>query len=219
MEDTVWTMQANLENSAAQINLVLAEELIRENVLALCQQKTKKLVFEESYTLNRMAHTCGKFFKDKKFAKREKIRRLNREVKRLKRSIITRYGIIHVYSFTIPLYDDNHGNYFYDRKGPDGEPNLYKGDKKKLKKELEKEEELEYTSLDGLTIEKINELILRQFSKKRFLPSLKKSLYSYVGIDATINSRTLNKQDIPELRVVLFFGAKRLQGIKTTAVN
>ena len=215
LEDSVTVMEAQLNEGKNFLLFSSAEEIIHENVLALCQQTSRKTTFQESVTLNRMAHTCGKFFNENKISKNKKMFSLNREVRRLKRSIITRFGIIHIYSFHIPIMDKNKGNYFYDRKGPDGEPNLYKGNKKRLKKNLEKEEELEYVALDGLALDKINELILKQFSKKKLLNSLKKNLYSFVGIDVQINRKTLKKEMIPEVRVVLFLGARRLQGIKT----
>ncbi len=213
LEDSVSTMSAKLNEGKDLLLFSSAEEIIHENVLALCQKTSRRVTFQESMTLNRMAHTCGKFFSENKFSKSKKTYSLNREVRRLKRSIITRFGIIHIYSFHIPLLNKNSGKYFYDRKGPDGEPNLYKGNKKRMKKNLQKDEELEYVALDGLEFDKINELILKQFSKKKLMSSLKKNLYSFVGIDVQINRKTLKKEMIPEVRIVLFLGARRLQGI------
>lgn len=214
VQDSSWQFSKSLETGSDQIGLATAESVIRNNVLAICQLKSTKVVFEESYTLQRMAHTCSKFFKDKKFAKKEKIGRLNREVQRLQRPIHTRFGIIHVISFSIPLFESNNGKYFYDKNGPSGAPNLYKGDKNKLLKELEEGEELDYIPLDGLTKDRVNELILKRLSNKRCLAQLKKSFYSFVGIDVAINMRSLDKKQIPELRVVLFLGARRLQALK-----
>ncbi len=218
LEDSVWAMDPQLETGTDEISFTTAVDLVRENVLAICQDKSNKTQIDESYTLKRMAHTCGKFFRTKKFSKKDKMFRLNREVRRLKRTIITRYGIVEVFSFTIPIYDKNRGRYFYDRKGPEGDPNLYKGNKKRLKRQLEEDEELEYEHIDGLTFEKINEEIERQLTRKRILSNLKKGYYSFVGIDAQINKRT-NRKQLPEVRVVLFFGARRLHHVKTSSTS
>jgi len=136
--------------------------------------------------------------------------------KQLMRSFIgskCKFGVLSVYSFTIPLVK-THGDFYYDKNGPDGEYNLYDG-KRKPKPVKEGEEEPEVHALKYYTEAELMKMIDRKIRRSRARTELSRGICSYYGFSVSIDKRTLHSGNkVPRARVVVILGSKRLKMVK-----
>ena len=134
--------------------------------------------------------------------------------KQLYRSLLgskCKFGMISIYSFNIPMLLEK-GDFYYDKDGPTGEFNLYKG-KTKIKP-TEENPDPEIVPLTYYTEEALHKLILRKLAGVNCSNELKKGRCSYYGYSVSFDKRTLGRNKIPQAQVVVIIGTKRLELLK-----
>lgn len=187
-------------------------EPLTSKVLSFLHKKanTKKTPFQQSEVLTRMAASATKAWYGSQYTDRSKWKRLEKYIRRSKHTVTTNFNILTSLSFRINLMHVPRNDFYYDRKGPEGELNLYLGQRPKT----EEEKEAEPVPVPFLTEKAILKRIERELSRKGALRAIKKGIYSYVGISIVVDQKSLYKERMPTARVVIFLGAKRLQRLK-----
>jgi hypothetical protein len=139
--------------------------------------------------------------------------------KQLKRSFLgskCRFGMISVYTFTIPLVKTT-GDFYYDRNGPDGGYNLYDG---KRKPKASGGEEPEIIPLKPYTEEELSQLIHYKLRKTRCGSELKSGLCSYYGYTVSIDKSSLGSgRKVPQARVIVLLGSRRMKLVKPKQIR
>jgi hypothetical protein len=139
--------------------------------------------------------------------------------KQLKRSFLgskCRFGMISVYTFTIPLVRTT-GDFYYDRHGPNGGYNLYDG---KRKPKASDGEVPEVTPLKPYTEEELTQLIDYKLRKTRCGSELKSGLCSYYGYAVAIDENSLGSgQKVPQARVIVLLGSRRMKLVKPKQIR
>jgi len=134
--------------------------------------------------------------------------------KQLYRSLLgskCKFGMISIYSFNIPLIDED-GAHYYDKDGPTGEFNLYKG--KTKVKPTEENPDPEIVPLSYYTEEALHKLILRKLAGAKCTNELRKGKCAYYGYTVSFDKRTLGRNKVPQAQVVVILGTKRLELLK-----
>ncbi len=176
---------------------------------SLLHEMSRRNQLKYSRVLQHLAVITLTSWKDRHFKERKKLRRIRKALARTMHQIRSHFGILQAYSFEVPVVNHNKHHYFYDRKGSSGGLNLYKGSK-----DDRKSEDFEYVPLDPLTDTQILELVRAQLKRRKIYRDLQRGLYSYLGVFSQTDSRTLYRNKIPKVRIVIFLGARRLQGIR-----
>ncbi|MDX2361043.1 MAG: hypothetical protein QNK23_09570 [Crocinitomicaceae bacterium] len=166
---------------------------------------------EQSQTLSSLSSLATQYWRGSQYANTKKWTKLSILIKQAARRSTCHFSIIKSLSFRITLVN-NHGRRFYhDRKGPEGQLNLYMGNRPSV---LENEEDIE---LEPVTFHHEDYLVaefLRKIRKKSMLSELRRGVYAYVGISVQIDEKTLNRKKLPTARIVILLGARRLQKLK-----
>jgi hypothetical protein len=116
------------------------------------------------------------------------------------------YGLVSVHTFAIPLLKKKR-RFFYDKNGPDGEFNLYKGNKP-TKTELE--EGYEYIQLEQYTYEEMSNLLSKKIRASSISKEFQRKRTCAFGYHFFINPRTVGRKKMPELRCIVILGHKRM---------
>lgn len=190
-------------DSTLSISILLDNLLLRET-------SPSKFELHKSIALTNLA-----FFSSSKasslFSKDSK-KRANR-IKKLKQILYTStksFGLITVHTFTIPLLKKEK-KYFYDKRGPGGEFNMYKGDKKEIN---ELKDDYVYQLLDKLTYEDIEKILIKKLRDSGISAELSKKRTIAVGYHFFLDKKSLKKDEIPQLKCIVILGHKRLARIK-----
>ncbi len=180
---------------------------LEKNVLYAFYKNSRKVKISQSQILDQLARLGILYWNEDKFNERKKKRRLQKYVNRSLRHLNTGFGLIEMYSFSVDLVETKNKRYFYDKRGSAGGLNLYQGSKKDVKKP----EDYDYIPLKEKTYEAIQKEIENRIRKLKISKNLSAGAFSYVGIEIKVDPKTLYKNKIPKARVVVFFGARRLQ--------
>jgi len=103
-------------------------------------------------------------------------------------------------------------SFHYDRKGPEGEVNLYMGkNRKKYKNGIP--EVTEKKPVKVILETEWTKLILKYFKKRGNQFGIRNREYSHIGIATRINEYTINRSKIPFAFVMVIIGGKQTQEI------
>jgi len=164
-----------------------------------------------SKTLNTLAAVATSAWKGSQYGNHQKWKKLNKYFRRASNQCTSSFNMIRAISFRIPLINNKGKKFYYDRKGPDGELNLFFGNAPKTKEERE---EMEQIPLGYHTEKYLIEKCMHYMRKRSIYKDVKRGLYSYVGLKIEVDTRTIYKNKIPTARVVIVVGARRLAKVK-----
>jgi len=175
------------------------------------KSKRKKDVIQCSSVLMELAALTNDHYSKLPKASATKWKSIKKQLYRSLLGSKCKFGMISIYSFNIPLINEN-GAFYYDEEGPDDEFNVYKG-KTKIKP-TEENPDPEIVPLRYYSEEELHKLILRKLSGVNCSNELKKGRCSYYGYSVSFDKRTLGRNKIPQAQVVVILGTKRLELLK-----
>lgn|GEM_PF-2390838 len=146
------------------------------------------------------------------FSKPERIARIKRRLYRIFYSSQCRFGMLSVFSFSIPVVKPS-GACYYNRKGTAGGFNLYEGRKKPVP--TKEDPEPEETPLPLITAAELSRVLQKELRRSGCYKELRSGLISYAGYAVIPDRRTFFRRGKrPQVRIVVIFGSKRLQMVK-----
>lgn len=202
--------------SGGPVNVLEDSTTAVENILKSLMQSDFKSVrhdtLQESLVLDELACYAIHRWNENAYAKQQDMRRIQRRLYRVFYASNCRFGMLSVFSFTVPLVQAP-PHFYYDRKGEDGGFNLYKG--KRKPRPTKEEPEPTVTPLKLLTEQELAAAIERKLRKVACSKELKSGRVSYAGY-AVIPDRStfFHSRRTPRVRVVILLGSKRLQLIR-----
>lgn len=168
--------------------------------------KNRADTLKQSLVLTQLATLCVKRIHTIMPTKTKRKKSLEKRIRRVFFGSSCSFGLIETISFEIPLVKKT-SNFYYNKKGPDGGFNLYRG--KSKPKASKDDPEPKETALDAYTLEELEELIQRQFTRKKVNRYLSEKNIAAFGYFMQLDETTLNKSKIPKLKVLLILGEKR----------
>jgi len=169
-----------------------------------------------SKTLTSLSKASIQAWKGSQFEDKKKWTGLNKHFKRAKLHLTTNFNLFESYSFRIELLNSNHQkNYYFDRSTPKNSVYLFKGKRPRTKEE----KEMEKIPLNFFSSKELCDQVMNQLKKNGSLNRLKVGTYCFVGLSIEVDQNSLYKNRVPTARVVVFFGAKRLQKLKVQKVD
>jgi hypothetical protein len=168
--------------------------------------KNRADTLKQSLVLTQLAALCVKRIHTLMPRKAKRKESLEKRIRRIFFGSNCSFGLIETISFEIPLVKKT-SNFYYNKKGPDGGFNLYRG--KSKPKASKDDPEPKETALDGYTFEELENLIQRQFTRKKVNRYLSEKNIAAFGFYMELDETTVNKSRIPKLRVLLILGEKR----------
>ena len=169
---------------------------------------------QKSSTLNTLADIATDAWKGSHYSSAKKWKKLSKHFRRAASVSTSPFNIMREVSFRIKLVDNHGRRFFYDKKGPEGELNLYSGTVRDKKKAEEEEGTEELTPLSFHDETKLIKEFERQVKRKGLISDLRKGHFAYVGLSVELDERTLGRSRIPTARVVVLFGARRMRRVK-----
>lgn len=118
------------------------------------------------------------------------------------------FGLITYVAFDIPLVKESF-QFYYDKNGPDGGFNLYKGKKKPVS--TEEEPEPEQIPLESFTLQEVYRKLDRKLGNGEAAQALRRKEIVAIGLYVRIQPKTINRNKIPQARVVVIYGMRRFQ--------
>lgn len=162
---------------------------------------------KQSLVLTQLSTLCVKRIHTLMPTKTARKQSLQKRIRRIFFGSNCSFGLIESISFEIPLVKKNSPNFHYNKNGPDGGFNLYKGKSKPhaTKEDPEPKEE----SLATYSYEEIQQLIQTQFIRKKINKYLSQKNIAAFGYYMELDQSTVNRSKIPKLKVLLILGEKR----------
>ncbi|MFT6500101.1 MAG: hypothetical protein ACJASQ_000208 [Crocinitomicaceae bacterium] len=173
--------------------------------------KKKPDTMQVSQTLKSLALAATISWKGSHYTDHKKWNKLNKYFRRASNQCTSKFNIIRAVSFRIPLVNNHGKKFYYDRKGVEGELNLFYGNQPRNSKERE---EMVQEELDFFTEEELIEKGIRKMRSRGILGDVKRGNYSFVGIKIEVDSKSLYKNRIPTARVVVVLGARRMRAVR-----
>ncbi|WP_341906434.1 hypothetical protein [Fluviicola taffensis] len=187
------------EDSTMKLELMM-NELIRKG------NRNRTDTLKQSLVLTQLSTLCVKRIHTLMPTKTARKKSLQKRIRRIFFGSNCSFGLIESISFEIPLVKKS-GSFHYNKTGPDGGFNLYKGKSKpKATKENPEPEEI---PLEAYTYEEIPQLIRTQFNRKKINKYLSEKNIAAFGYYIQLDESTVNKSKIPKLKVLLILGEKR----------
>lgn len=168
--------------------------------------KNKQFPLNESLHLKRICEITLLTVRNSYFEDRSNFRKLLRKAQH---ASLSKFGLIEVYSFEVPLIKAKQGEFFHDRKGPEGALNLYYH-LTKAEKQQKGEEKPEPKPVLLFTEEEIMKAIEGKIRRHKVFAELQSGNYYAAGVSMAVDQRTLYKRKVPMLRVVVALGSKRM---------
>lgn len=195
-----------LEDSTAAIENIL-DHLLLDGFRSIRHD-----TLQESRILDELSAYAVHRWSGNAYVKRKSMRRIRRRLYRVFYASNCRFGMLSVFSFSVPLVEAPR-HFYYDKKDESGGFNLYKG--KRKPRPTNEEPEPEVKPLRLLTEQEITILIERRLKRISCEKELKSGLISYVGYAVIPDRRTFfHNRKTPKVRVVVLLGSKRLQMIR-----
>jgi hypothetical protein len=167
--------------------------------------RNKHWSMSESTFLNQIAFAGTASFSLRYFTKRKKMKYPQKHVNRVVFKNSTKYGIVEVFAFSIPLIKESKP-FYYNRKLGKDEVNLFKG------RSINEDED--ETPLDYYTEEELMLCIEKKMRSRGIVNKLRSSGYFSCGVSIIPEHRTFHRKKIPIARVFICLGAKRMQLIQ-----
>ncbi len=166
-----------------------------------------------SEVLQQMAFFASKSWKGSSFANKKKWTKLEKRFKRAKRHSTTGFSLLKCVSFRMDLTESKSDQVYFDTEIATSPFNLYYG-KKMSKKEQEKGDKVPEPVLE-YSFENLKMQFLKNLRSQNVLNDIKGGVYSSIGLSIVLDEKSIGRNNtFPTARVVIFFGAKRLQRIK-----
>jgi hypothetical protein len=161
---------------------------------------------KQSLVLTQLSTLCLKRIHTIMPTKAKQKRSLEKRIQRIFFGSNCSFGLIETVTFEIPLLQSK-GGFHYNKKGSAGGFNLYEGKSKpKVTKENPEPEEI---PLKAYTYNELKELIQTQFNRKKVTRFLSEKNIAAFGYYVQLDESTLQKNQIPKLKVLLILGEKR----------
>ena len=161
---------------------------------------------KQSLVLTQLATLCVKRIHTLMPKKTKRKKSLEKRIRRIFFGSNCSFGLIETISFEIPLVKKT-PNFYYNKKGPDGGFNLYEG--KSKPRATKTEPEPKEVSLEAYRYEEIQQLIQKQFTRKKINRYLAEKNIAAFGYYIQLDESTLHKNKIPKLKVLVILGEKR----------
>lgn len=182
----------------------MMNELIRKG------NRNRADTLKQSLVLTQLSTLCVKRIHTLIPTKTARKKSLEKRIRRIFFGSNCSFGLIESVAFEIPLVKKSYGNFHYNKTGPDGGFNLYEGKSKpKATKESATADEPKEVPLESYSYEEIQQLIKTQFSRKKINRYLSEKNIAAFGYYIQLDESTVNKNQIPKLKVLLILGEKR----------
>ncbi len=175
--------------------------------------RERKEPIQKSTVLSQLAAAATKSWRGSQYADKKKWSKLNKYFKRALRKSTAGFGVTRQISFRMELVDNPRKDFYHDRSGPEGQLNLYEGSIPRT----EEEQDREQVPLAAFTQSDLMDEFVRELKKKGLYREVIRGVYSFTGVSAQIDERTLFRKKIPTARVVVILGARRLRMVKVRA--
>ena len=164
------------------------------------QQYTLCIKFLDFYLPNKFVH------------EEESLEKFTKTTKKALKKVKFPLGISKTITFKVRALDFKGQNFYYLRKDASSELKLFKGTKPTITDSIELNE-LKKEPVPTFTYKKFIYYFMRNYLKKKYNTLLYSKDYSSMGVAVKVDKRTLNCNRIPEVAVILIFGANRLKNI------
>jgi hypothetical protein len=187
-------------DSTLNLELLMNELLQKAN-----RNKTETL--KQSLVLTQLATLCVKRIHSILPAKEKHKHSLEKRIRRIFFGSNCSFGLIETIAFEIPIIKKPRGKFHCNKKGPDGGFNLYEG--KSKPKPTKEDPEPEEVPLEPYTYEELRELMKTQFARKKVNRFLSEKQITAFGYGIQLDRSTVNRNEIPKLKVLIILGEKR----------
>lgn len=188
------------QDSILQLELML-------NTLLKKGNRNRADTLKQSLVLTQLSTLCVKRIHSIMPEKTKRKRSLEKRIRRIFFGSNCSFGLIEAISFEIPLVKKTSRDFHYNKKGPDGGFNLYRG--KSKPKATKEDPEPKEVPLEAYTYEELQQLIQTQLTRKKVNRYLREKNIAAFGYYIQLDQTTLNKGKIPQLKVLLILGEKR----------
>jgi hypothetical protein len=188
------------QDSTAKLELMVNELLRKGN-------KNKADTLKQSLVLTQLSTLCVKRIHTLMPSKTSRKKSLEKRIRRIFFGSNCSFGLIETISFEIPLVKKSFRDFHYNKTGPDGGFNLYEG--KSKPRATEEYPEPKEVALEAYSYEEIQQLIKTQFNRKKINKYLYEKNIAAFGYYIQLDQSTLNRTQIPKLKVLLILGEKR----------
>lgn len=172
--------------------------------------KNKMFVLQESYHLKKISEITIQTIRSAYFGKKNTT--FIKLIRRAQHATLSKFGLIEVHSFEIPLTKVRPDEFYFDKKGAEGTLSLYYNpEKKKKPKKGEEEEEEPPKPIKLLTEQEVFDAIEAEIRKNDIYSGLRNGNYYAAGVTLKVNPKTLFRKKVPAVRVVITLGSKRMQ--------
>lgn len=178
-------------------------------VRALLQKgnKNRTDTLKQSLVLTQLATLCVKRIHTIMPVKIERKHRLEKRIRRIFFGSSCSFGLIETIAFEIPIVKEPFGYFHYNKKGAAGGFNLYKG--KSKPKKTKEDPEPEEIPLELYSYDEVQQLIKKQLSRKKVYRHLSEKQVSAFGYYMELDEKTVNRNKIPKVKVLIILGEKR----------
>lgn len=170
--------------------------------------KNKRTALMESRHLMQICEITRKTISDSFFRKRKN--NFKKLVRRVQHASLSKFGLIEVYSFEIPMIEDKRGDFYYDKKSAPGELGLYYTPEKLSKQEKAEGKKPEKQPVLLYTEAQLMEAVTGKLKRYKIYSELQGGNYYASGLSVEVNQKTLYRKKVPMLRVVVAIGSKRM---------
>ncbi|MNY08574.1 hypothetical protein D3C86_1414360 [compost metagenome] len=187
-------------DSTSNLNLMM-------NSLVQKGNKNRTDTLKQSLVLTQLSTLCVKRIHSIMPVKTKRKNSLEKRIRRIFFGSSCNFGLIETVAFEIPLVKKTTKHFHYNKKGAAGGFNLYEGKSKPLK--TKENPEPEETPLEFYTYDEIQQLIKKQFTRKKVYRHLAEKQVSAFGYYIELDKTTVYRNKIPKLKVLIILGEKR----------
>lgn len=188
------------QDSTTKLELMMNELIQKGN-------RNRADTLKQSLVLTQLSTLCVKRIHTLMPSKTTRKKSLEKRIRRIFFGSNCSFGLIESVAFEIPLIKKSSGNFHYNKTGPDGGFNLYEG--KSKPRATEEDPEPKEVPLATYSYEEIQQLIRTQFARKKINKHLAGKNIAAFGYYIQLDESTVNKSQIPKLKVLLILGEKR----------
>lgn len=189
----------------------LGGERLERLLLSELMVVSKKDELKESTALRNLTDAAATAWYGSQYSERDRWRKLEKYFQRTNHQLVSKFNILRTTSFRIPLMETPNRGFYYDRHGEEGELNLFQGKRPRSKEEKDEEK----IPVRSFTEKELLDRLLKNLNRGGFYRGIRNGIFTFVGVSIQIDEKSLYKNKIPTARVVIMFGAKRLQRVKT----
>lgn len=209
-KDTCLTIEREKPQSEVYDFVGLGGARLERLLLSELMDASKKDELQESAALRSLTSAAATAWYGSQYSERDRWRKLEKYFQRSNHQLVSKFNILKTTSFRIPLMETPNRGFYFDRHGDEGALNLYQGKRPTSKEDKEKEK----IPVRCYTEKELVDRLLKNLNRGGFYRGIRNGIYTFVGVSIQIDEKSLYKNKIPTARVVIMFGAKRLQRIR-----